>query len=880
MIKRGTKTISFITVILLVLLNFVPAVSAVYYPAGVTPEQLVSTIDKTDIIIKTLLKTTEEGSLENMIFPQIFNDEVMSSLTVGIYSGIEENAESISALGLDVSAKGVASHLGDYPEVKAKLESTDRWQNADLSNVSWGIDDKESFISAAASVFAPFNELLYTLLCGGTYSINPIIGFEGDKGYETAIIPALKALGCETITDSSVFYADAKENRNTMVENILGDIFILAERVAESPCNELTEILPGIAYFLNNGGFDKAVSALIEPVRLQLFSISTFIKVETILSFIQNSEAYTQSFTLNFNDILSDTGLKMAEIDLEELASCGNVNSDGTVISNKAATFTVLLRWIIDTAKLNKDALKNMSGEYPAELGGLVDKLMAKDTDELISTLVNMLNADKGKTNDYTWNFAAYEPTTVNYTPNLSKEKFQRVVDGIDELLDQFIAEGGEYKSVKEALGPEIYSNKLVSTLVSEIYGALSSEDLKMVASLVGLDISPAGLANELTELRFANTRYALSRASSWDKINVNTLTWGFKNGDRDGFLKAMTAALRPMEDILAMLLCQGKIQVVGVVDVYGSDGYNTAVIPLLEALGCDSASILTYAEFEKAMSKGKGTEKLIDTILTLVDRVLERPIYTISEILPNLLYFIDNGGIEICIENLMYPFMDLLKEFGMEDMIDMSAMSDMAEIDPEKLLADMTKGNASMGGMNINLSSFDLSGFDVKAYGKMGQLVTMQSKRTQGGQFVNVSYIKADQPAIMVSLMRQLATMMKDADADLMNNLMGSAAGGDNAMISGFTGGISENLAAMSVDETVEWLYKLFFRERPIVEEKAEVDYLPTIIYAPEKNTGSFAVIAIVLILIAALIYLWKAGILDKIFHRKRTKTTTSQEV
>ena len=877
MIKKGRKIISLMTVVLLVLVNFVPAVWAVSYPEGVTQEKLLSTVGKTDAVIEALLKTTEEGSLENMLYPQLFNDGVLSSVTVGIYSGIEENAEGLSALGLDLSTKGVAKHLGAYGQVKEKLEGADSWKNADLSSAQWGVTDKEGFIKAVACVLAPFNELLYTLLCAGTYSINPVIGFEGDKGYENSIIPALKALGCQTVTDSGVFYAEAQENKNSMVENILGDIFTLAERVMKAPCNVLTEILPGIAYFLNNGGFDKAVAALIEPVRFQLFSISTFIKVETILSFIQNSEAYTQSFTLNFNDILGDTGLKMAEINLEELASCGTPNSDGTVTSDKAAAFTVLMRWLIDTAKLNKDSIRNMSGEGSADVSKIVDKLMAKETDELIRLFVDLLNAEKGQVNNYVWAFAPYEAGNVTYTANLSEEKFQRAVDGIDELLDQFIAEGGQYKSVKEALGPEIYSNKLVSTLVCEIYGMLSGEELKAVAELVGMNVTPSGLAAELSEMRFADTRYALSRVSSWEKVNVNTLTWGFKNGDRDGFIKALTAALRPMEDIINMLLCGDKIQIMGAVDIYGSDGYNTAVIPLLEALGCDSDSILTYEEFEKACRKGKGTEKLLETAIELVDRVLEKPLYTLTEILPNLLYFIDNGGLEICIENLMYPLTSLLKELGMEDMLDMSEMTGSFEIGPEKLLKDMTKGSGSANTMGIDLSSFDLSGFDISAYGKMGTATTVQSKRTQNGAPVQVTYIKANQPAIMVSLMRQLAVMIKDADADLMNNLMGSAAG-ENTMVSGFTGGISEDLAAMSVDETVEWMYKLFFRERPIVEEKPEEDYLPTIIYEPDSsNAASVWFIALPVLIAGVFLYLWKTGRLNKVFRRKNE---TSQEV
>ena len=874
MLKKGRKVISLLTVMLMVLLSAVPMASAVSYPDGVTPQALESTIEKTDTIVEALMKLTEEGSLENMLYPQLFNDEVLSALTVGIYSGIEENAASISALGLNVSTKGVAKHLGAYPEVKEKLESLDKWAGADLGKVSWGVSDKDGFIKAMACVFAPFNELLYTLLCAGTYSINPVVGFKGDKGYESAIIPALKALGCQSITDSATFYAQAKENKNSMVENILGDIFVLADRAMKAPCDVLTDILPGVAYFLSNGGFDKAVSALIEPVRLQLFNISTFIKVETILSFIQDSESYTQSFTLNFNDILGDTGLKMAEIDLEELASCGTANSDGTVKSDKAATFTLLLRWVIDTAKLNKDALADMVGDSAVDVSKIVDKVMAKETDEIIRLLVNMLNAEKGKTNDYTWTFASYEAGTVTYTANLSEEKFQRVVDGIDELLDQVVAEGGQYKSVKEALRPEIYSNKLVSTLVCEIYGMLSGEEFKAIAELAGMDVSPAMLAQELTELRFAGTRKALDNVSSWNKVNVNTLTWGFRNGDRDGFLKALTAALRPMESILSMLLCQGRIRIMDSVDIYGSDGYNTAIIPILEALGCESDSILTYEEFEKASRKGKGTEKLLDTVLTLVDRVLERPVYTLTQILPNALYFINSGSLKTCIENLMYPFTSLLKEFGMEDMLDMSQVTSSLEIDPQKLISEMTKNNASVGELGIDLKDLDLSAIDIEALGKMGQATTVQSKRTLKGAPVQVTYIKANQPAMMVTLMRQLATILKSVDNDMVDDLLGSMEGmGENQMVSGFAGGITADIAAMSVDETVEWMYKLFFRERPIVPEKTQEEYMPTIIYNPKNSGTDFVWALLVLFVIAGVvIFLWKTGRLKKIFSRKST--------
>lgn len=873
MIKTGRKVISFVTVILLVVFSVLPAVSAVSYPEGVTKQQLEATIYKTDTLIETLAGATAEGSVENIIMPELYKDEVLSSLVVNIYKAMEENAESLSAIGLDLSVKGVAAHLSQYPEVQEKLSGFDSWSEADLGKAKWGVKDKEGFLEAVASVLSPFNNLMYMLLCGGSYSIiNPVIGLKGAKGYETAIIPTLRALGCESITDSAVFYAQAKENRKSMIKNILGDVLTLAERIMAAPCDTLTDILPGIAYFMEEGGLDKAVATLIEPLKLQLFNISTFIKVETILSFIQDSESFTQDFTLNFNDVISSAGLKAAEINLQELASCGTAKEDGTVESDKAATLMVLMRWLIDTAKLNKDSLSGMLGEDTAEIKGIVDNLMAKNTDDIIELFVRLLNAEEGTVNEYQWVFAAFEAASISYTANLSKEKFQRVVDGIDELLDQFIAEGGEYKTVREALKPEIYSNKLVSTLVCEIYGMLSGEELKAIGSVAGLDITPAALGTELTESRFANTRYALSRSASWDKVNVNTLTWGFRNGDKDGFVKALCAALRPMEDIIGMLLCEGKVQLMGCVDIYGSNGYNTAVIPLLEALGCSNDSIPTYKEFKKAWEKGKGTEKLINAVLSLVERVMDRPVYTITEILPNLLYFVNNGGIEVCLENLMYPFMSLLKEFGMDDMLDMSQLT---EINTQELLSGMLKDNEF---------GIDLSGFDVNEYAKMGQAVTVKSKRVLNGETVNITYIKADQTAIMVSLMRYIAEILKNPEADILSSLTEVA--GDNPMVSGFVDGIGEDLNNMSIDETVEWIYKIFFRERPIVEEKTEEEYLPTIIYEPEKPSADVYIYsALLLISLCEVIYIKERIRINRYIKRKarsfkQLKKQISQEV
>ena len=837
MLKTAKKFTVIICALLIVVMCVAPsAFAAVTYPEGVTKQQVSDAIPKLDTAIDSLLKGTEGKSLKELVLPEIYSDKTLSALTTGIYKMIEENAGSISAIGLDVSVKGVASKLGAYPEVQTKLSSYNSWSEVSLENVSWGVKTKEAFSLAAASVLSPFNEMLYTLLCGGTYKINAVVGLEGALGYETAIIPTLKAMGCEKITDSAAFYADAKADENSMLGHILGDVFTFLEGVLDAPCDRLTEVLPGIAYYFENGGFDKAVATLIEPLRLQLFNISTFIKVEMILAFIQNSESFTAQ--LDLNALTEGMGLKAAELPLSELASCGSVSGD-TVVSDKADTFMVLLRWLIETVKLNKDDMGDMlGGETPEEMTKITDALFSKSTDELVTFFISLLSQTEGKVLDYTWTFGDYTASQVTYTPNLGKDKYQRVVDGIDDLINEFIAEGGKNKTVREALAPEIYSNNLVTQLVCGLYGMTESEDMKVLGELMGISLTPAALSNELGN-GFSSAKYTLSRSAKWG--NIKYINWGFRNGDKEGFKKAVCAALSPLEDMLVMLLAEGKMTVLGSIDIYGSNGYNTAVIPLLEALGCSADKIETYEQFKKSAEKGKAIEYLAEALLSLIERVLDRPVHTVTAILPNLLWFIENGGFLQAIENLMYPFTELLGQLGMKDMLDISSL--MGGMDMEKMMADM------MGEIDLGM---DLGDFDIKQFMTMGTLVTAESKRTVSGQPVSISYIKADQPAIVVTLLRFIADMMKNpGNEDMMMGFMGS---GGNDMFSSFSGGIGDEMAKMTTDETVEWLYKIFFRERATVEVKPESDYLPTIIYTPERSADEAVPVLSGFLFIAAI--------------------------
>lgn len=871
------KLCSVLLCFVIIAFSVAPSGFAVTYPDGITNETAENTIKKTDNLIFTILVTTQNKSLKELALPEIYSGKTLSALTVGVYKALSEYAETLSTIGIDISPAAVANKLTNYPSVASSLLQSSTWDTVNLDGVSWdGVYDRRSFVIAAANALSPFNDLLYALLCGGNIYINPLFSIAGARGYETAIIPTLKALGCQNITAPGTFYTDAEAIRNTMIEHILDDVFVFVETVLNDPCDQLTSVLPSIAHYFTSGSFDTAVATLVEPLKLQVFNISTGVTANSLISFISDSESVTQSVTLNFNDIMADMGLTVAEINLEEVAAFGTVNEDGTVTANKGDVFVWLVTWLVNTLKLGENSFAGMLPAENGDIAEMLKPLLQKPTGEIVKAFFELLNQTKGVKNTHLWTFSVVNPATVNYTANLSAENIQRVVDGIDDLINQFIAENGKNKNTREALQPQIYSNKIISEIVVMVYSAFENEELKEILPLIGLDVTPLSVANELYENEYKDVAAILSNSKKFSAIDKTTLNWGFKDGSRRGFIKALSAALRPLQSVVDMLLSEGRINLFGCVDIYGSDGYNSAVIPILEALGCNSDSILTYNEYVNKARSGQTFEPILEAVCSLVERLLDKPVYTVIEILPNLMYFIENDGLSISVKNLLFPITEMLSKLGMQDMLDLSQLT---EFDINSLTKDFLSGED----LGITLPQIDL-----KQFSSMGQLTTVQSKRTYFDAGTAISYLQADKPAVMMTFLRILVEVMKTpGNEDKVSSFIGgTSAEGGNDMFATFSGGIGEELAAMSVDETVEWLYKIFFRERAVEEEKNQEEYLPTIIYKPEKTSnvyiGVFGLAGF--IALGEVIYIkYRRQINDFLKDRKekkKSKTQVSQEV
>jgi hypothetical protein len=143
--------------------------------------------------------------------------------------------------------------------------------------------------------------------------------------------------------------------------------------------------------------------------------------------------------------------------------------------------------------------------------------------------------------------------------------------------------------------------------------------------------------------------------------------------------------------------------------DIVGANAYESTIIPLLEAFMCDG--VKTYDQYVKDFHKAKDNLVLdiLNPLFGFVDDVLAAPIDTITKVLPNLAYFIDNNGISQVVNNLLAPItqdlLGVLDKYGynVDDIIETIAGKDLGGILSDAL------------GIDISLRLSDLNSFNVQ---------------------------------------------------------------------------------------------------------------------------------------------------------------------
>ena len=840
--KRFKKVISLILCVLVAFSCFSQVAVAGYttdYPQGVTAEEALTAVKGTDKLLNNMLPSLMGGSLSDMIKPMLFSDESLSNFVVSLYLGLSETASELEMIGLDASVSAVASGLEDYPDVQKALLNASSWEEVNLEGVKWGVNGKDEFATAFAKALSPFNDIFYTLLCSGTYAISSFIKIDGANGYENAVVPMLQALKCTDMVNQEEFTKQADADRSNMLKNILLPILTLLENVFDAPMDSLTDVLPSFAYFVESGEMDACMDALLSPIFSNpLVEIAVFLKILDLDSMKFDMD---EMLTTGLSEMAGESGLQLAPIDMARLSNCGSHNGM-EFQSDKGRALVEILRWLFDTLKLNKNSLpqlmKDLSGnEAPAStdmLGGLLDN----DTDALVGAIILLFTPAKLNAPEMML-YPEIAQTVVQFTPNLTEENYKKVLNEIDDLLDDFVKEGGSYKSIEALLSNAIYTNGNINALLTGIYGSFEKEGISDLLILLGIDASPKGVAKAI-ETDYPDAYNALIKAESWANVSKN-ISWGFYNGSRRGFQKAFLAVLRPLNPLLKVVLAGEDLVIADAITLKGADGYNTGVIPILEALGCKESSIKTYTQYVNDNSKDALLNNIAEPVFDLLDEIFDNPVKTLTRILPNVVYFLNSGSLEKCLSNLLIPVTALTSRMSGVVNMDLDTSALTKEMDLNKLLGGMLEGT----GMKI-------AEFDINSLAGIGTKTEKQSKSTFNGNYVKYSYIEADQTGVLLTLLRVLARTLKLPGNE--NLLVGSMAGG-NDTFSTYSASIGEQFAEMTEDELIEWLYNLLFKERAQIEIVVNEDYSPTIIYKePTKDytalyiVGGFALVSAVI--------------------------------
>ncbi len=858
------------------------ASAAVTMPANIEKSRIEAAIPKMESIVGALLKMNDDtADLQGTVHEMLFSDETLNQIFSAVYSEFDEQVPTFSAIGVDISVAGVSAKLGDYPEVQKALSGKATWKDAFAGKFdpAWKVASPKGFGYALSAMFSPLNELLYTLLCGATYRPNLLVSIQGANGYQNAIVPIFRALGTPDILSQEAFSADAKNDRDTMVENIAAMLLSAVDQILASPVTSVCKYLPGIAQFLTSGGLSSALTTLVEPlkVRVGLISLSGLDKLTANLNVLSSSADLTAMLQDMDTSALfgSNVDLTLPKIDLELLASCGTLQGN-TFVADQAEAFVVVFRWLMDAVKQNSAKLSEITGQDLSGAKAFLDKFLAKDNDSILKMLLDLLDLKPTDTVlEYNWTYAPFTPGVVNYTPNLTRDNYVRVLEMIDDTLNEFLDEFTENGTLSGILAARIYSNSLVSQLVTGVYGALYTEQTAGALAMLGLDASPAGLADAISD-SYPSAARTLRNYSAWDKVNAASLSWGFSNGSKAGFTNALTAVLSPFRPFLSMLLAEGELNLFDTIRVSGSNGYNTAVIPLLEALGCDPASVKSYADYKKTANSNAAVTDILTPITGMLDRLIESPVATMCAILPNIVYFINNGGLGQCVDNLLYPVKVLLKTIDAEDLLS-SELTSASQIDLNKTIGDMIANS----GLDIKLPAPDLS-----LLASLGQPENRVSKRTYNGVPANYVYITADSPAVLITVLRYVVGALgSEENAETFSGLLQQDQTEEGDMMAMYTGKVAEQLKTMSTDETIEWLYDLLFAETPKRENPNNGDdYIPTVIYQEKPDhtarNATVIIVIVVILLVGGVVILSRVdiGAWRERRQRKRLKAKTEK--
>ena len=314
----------------------------------------------------------------------------------------------------------------------------------------------------------------------------------------------------------------------------------------------------------------------------------------------------------------------------------------------------------------------------------------------------------------------------LKYPAQAGENRTALLIETLDKMIVDLV-KGQGYENLSDLLAKEVYTNYTVASIAKSVYPAindlLAENGAGAAASFIKL--TPRQVAGTITEPELAEFSKLLKSLSPdgksdavehWanlDPAKVADGTFGFKDGDKDGFVKGLAVALRgittslnnPMIGIkfgneVAM---SGRYPTADAKYVYG---LYEQLIPVFEAL--DFGSVITSDEFTQNYNEAKDGAKgdaiivpILNPIFDFVNNKLAAaPVSALVDILPKLAHLLNDG--------ILNEQLQLIH--GTLGMLSNLISADLLKIDPSAIigLVNGLIGNLQIGDVTLNLKLSD----------------------------------------------------------------------------------------------------------------------------------------------------------------------------
>ena len=604
--------------------------------------------------------------------------------------------------------------------------------NAGITDDMTSEEKIAAFSAEFARILSPANRVLEWLLFGGTYRFfthledgePATLVINGGEGYKYGLAPILYALGVDT-NITLTYDENGKLDFNKAFTDILIKVFTRVDELLyqNRTAEEVLSLLPELIYFINANGLGASAQNLLAPVDSLLKAAGKAIGRELSLGSLLKIDLDHLDFSFIFKLVQEKTGLVLSDEEGEPIGdyltkfyfgklvygeSYGGLVNFKMVYSDteeKHDMLTILLELVLDVATYEGNAafIQNLIDPNDPDNAAMIFEMVK-------AFLYNPNYVKKVKMRPYNWIWTQYDingggaeagkiltPLNVNgsggtslldgamYGPLYKREMGEYMTRYLTLLINTYITllgidngNGGTYRSLDEIinglLGNSIYKRSLLEKIADAISGAIS------------------GLKDKVGDELFDKVVEILSSSLQVDLnalINAS-VPEDFEEGDQQSFIHAISEMLSPAAPILRWLLTGQDIALFSnregfdYVVIRGADGYQNAIVPILEALLGGNPETNTYvltqeafeaatnrpdtegmtAEEALAANRAADTamlENILNPILNRVNEILADPLTEIFSELPAVIYFVNSQGLDSAFKNLLNPIYEVL---------------------------------------------------------------------------------------------------------------------------------------------------------------------------------------------------------------------------